>query len=201
MPPDASATVTLVLKAAADGDREAASKLLPLLYDELRKLAHARMAKLAPGQTIQPTALVHEAYLRVVGTADPGWKGRGHFFGAVAQAMRDILVEQARRKASLKRGGDRKRVEMDSDDIAIQPPSEDVLTVDEMLKQLETDDPRKGQIVNLRYFVGLTTEETAAALGVSTTTVERDWRYIRAWLRTRLAERSHDFGDGVEHEH
>ncbi len=201
MPPDASAAVTLVLKAAADGDREAASKLLPLLYDELRTLAHARMAKLAPGQTIQPTALVHEAYLRVVGTADPGWKGRGHFFGAVAQAMRDIIVEEARRKASLKRGGDRKRVEMDDDDMAIQPPSEDVLTVDEMLKQLETDDPRKGQVVNLRYFVGLTTEETAAALGVSTTTVERDWRYIRAWLRTRLAERGHDFGDGVEHEH
>ncbi len=198
MPPDASAAVTLVLKSAANGDREAASKLLPLLYDELRRLAYARMAKLAPGQTIQPTALVHEAYMRVVGKADPGWKGRGHFFGAVAQAMRDLIVEAARRKASLKRGGDRKRVDVDDADIAIQPPSEDVLTVDEMLKQLEADDPRKGQIVNLRYFVGLTTEETAAALDVSTTTIEREWRYIRVWLRSQLAERGKDLDDGVE---
>ncbi len=200
MSADAPNAVTRVLKAAAEGDLEAASKLLPLVYDELRRLARARMANLAPGQTLQPTALVHEAYLRVIGTADPGWKGRGHFFGSAAQAMRDIIVEEARRKASLKRGGDRKRVDVDDADTAIQPPSEDVLTVDETLKRLEADDPRKGQIVNLRYFVGLTTEETAAVLGVSTTTVERDWRYIRAWLRRRLADRGKDLHDGIENE-
>ncbi len=188
MSADAPNAVTLVLKATADGERGAASKLLPLVYDELRRLARARMAKLAPGQTLQPTALVHEAYLRAIGTADPGWEGRGHFFGAAAQAMRDIIVEEARRKAALKRGGDRKRVDAADVELAIQPPGEDILAVDEAMRRLEAKDPRKGQIVNLRYFVGLTVQETAAALGVSVTTIEREWRYIRAWLRARLAE-------------
>ncbi len=190
MPADAPGAVTRILKAAVDGDRDAASRLLPMVYEELRRLARARMANLAPGQTLQPTALVHEAYLRVIGTEDPGWDGRGHFFGAAAQAMRDIVVEAARRKATLKRGGDRKRVDLDDGDLAIRPPGDDVLAVAEAIKRLEADDPRKGQIVNLRYFVGLTAEETAAVLDVSVTTVEREWRYIRAWLRTQLSDRN-----------
>jgi len=190
MPADAPKTLTLALQAAA-GDRAAAAELLPLIYDDLRKLARARMAKLAPGQTLQPTALVHEAYARVIGSGDPGWDGRGHFFGAAAQAMRNILVDQARSKAALKRGGGRQRLDLQDGDLAIQPPREDILALDEALRQLETDDPRKGQIVNLRYFAGLTAEETAAALDVSVGTVEREWRYIKAWLHTQLAE-----GDG-----
>ena len=185
---EAANELTLVLHAATHGDREAAKKLLPLVYGELRKLARARMARLAPGQTLQPTALVHEAYLRVIGTADPGWEGRGHFFGAAARAMRDILVDQARRKASLKRGGDRARVDLEDFDLAIQPPGADVLALDEAIRQLEADDPRKGQIVNMRYFAGFTAEETAAALGVSVGTIEREWRYIRTWLHTQLKE-------------
>ncbi|MHC4081057.1 MAG: sigma-70 family RNA polymerase sigma factor [Planctomycetota bacterium] len=186
MPADAPKTLTLALKAAA-GDREAAAELLPLIYDDLRKLARARMAKLAPGQTLQPTALVHEAYVRVIGSGDPGWDGRGHFFAAAAQAMRNVLVDQARRKAALKHGGGRRRLELADSDLAIQPPREDILALDEALKRLETDDPRKGQVVNLRYFAGLTAEETAAALDVSVGTVEREWRYIKAWLHTQLA--------------
>ena len=192
--------VTLLLKATAGGDREAAAELLPLVYDELRKLARSRMVKLAPGQTLQPTALVHEAYVRVVGTEDPGWEGRGHFFGAAALAMRDVLVEQARRKAALKRGGDRERFDVRDFDLAIQPPSEDVLALDEALTRLEADDPRKGQIVNLRYFAGLTVKETAAALGVSVGTVEREWRYIKAWLYTQLSEARGDTAAGGRHE-
>jgi RNA polymerase sigma factor (TIGR02999 family) len=183
---DSSNPITIALKAAAEGDRAAASQLLPLLYDELRKLARARMARLAPGQTLQPTALVHEAYARVIGAADPGWDGRGHFFGAAAQAMRDILVDHARRKAALKRGGDRARLELQEFDLAIQPPGDDLVALDEALRRLEAEDPRKGQVVNLRYFAGLTAEETAGALGVSLGTVEREWRYVRAWLHTQL---------------
>ncbi len=179
--------VTLALKAAA-GDRQAAAELLPLIYDDLRQLARARMARLAPGQTLQPTALVHEAYARVIGGGDPGWDGRGHFFAAAAQAMRNILVDQARRKAALKHGGGRRRHELEDFDLAIQPPREDILALDEALQRLEADDPRKGRIVNLRYFAGLTAEETAAALDVSVGTVEREWRYIKAWLHTQLAE-------------
>ncbi|MHC4769154.1 MAG: sigma-70 family RNA polymerase sigma factor [Planctomycetota bacterium] len=190
MPADAPKTLTLALKAAA-GDRVAAAELLPLIYEDLRKLARARMAKLAPGQTLQPTALVHEAYARVIGSGDPGWDGRGHFFGAAAQAMRNILVDQARSKAALKRGGGRQRLDLQDGDLAIQPPREDILALDEALRRLEADDPRKGRIVNLRYFAGLTAEETAAALDVSVGTVEREWRYIKAWLHTQLAE-----GDG-----
>jgi RNA polymerase sigma factor (TIGR02999 family) len=187
MPADAPNEVTLATKAAG-GDREAAAALLPLIYDDLRNLARARMARLAPGQTLQPTALVHEAYARVVGSGDPGWDGRGHFFAAAAQAMRNILVDQARRKAALKRGGGRGRRDLEDGDLAIQPPRDDILALDEALTRLEADDPRKGRIVNLRYFAGLTAEETAAAMDVSVGTVEREWRYIKAWLRTQLAE-------------
>jgi RNA polymerase sigma factor (TIGR02999 family) len=178
--------VTRTLRAAVDGDPRAARDLLPLVYEELRTLARARLRKTPPGQTLQPTALVHEAYLRVIGSEDPGWDGRGHFFAAAARAMRDILVEQARRKMALKRGGDRHRVAIERAEPSIAPPSDDVLAVDEAVKRLEQDDPRKGEIVNLRYFARLTTAETAAALGVSVGTVEREWRYIRAWLQREL---------------
>ncbi|MHC5113885.1 MAG: ECF-type sigma factor [Planctomycetota bacterium] len=188
MPADDANAVTQALRAAAGGDRDAAQRLLPLLYDELRRLAAARMGRLAPGQTLQPTALVHEAYMRVVGEADPGWDGRGHFFAAAARAMRNIIVDQARRRAALKRGGGRVRMPLDDADLAIQPPREDVLALDEAMKRLEADDPRKGEIVNLRYFAGLTVEETAASLGVSVGTVEREWRYIRSWLHTQLCD-------------
>lgn len=180
--------VTRMLQAAASGDDEAASELLPLVYDELRRLARARMSKTPPGQTLQPTALVHEAYLRLLGDKDPGWEGRGHFFGAAARAMRDILVDQARRKGSLKRGGDRKREVLEDVTPQVQPPSEDILALDEALKRLEADDARKGQIVNLRYFAGLNLQETAAALNLSVGTIKREWRYIKHWLFTQLRE-------------
>ena len=198
MPADASKAVTLYLEVAAGGDREAATQLLPLVYGELRKLAKARMAKLNQGQTLQPTALVHEAYMRLIGKQDPGWEGRGHFFAAAARAMRDILVEQARRRASLKRGGDRKRSDAEDVDLAIQPPAEDVLALNEALERLEEEDPRKGKIVNLRYFAGLTAQDTAAALGVSLTTIEREWRYIKSWLYVQLSavRTSADVGEG-----
>jgi RNA polymerase sigma factor (TIGR02999 family) len=188
MPEPKTQSVTRVLRAAAEGDPQAARDLLPLVYDELRSLARARLRQLPPGQTLQPTALVHEAYLRVAGSEDPGWDGRGHFFGAAARAMRDILVEQARRKLAKKRGGDRRRVPAEQAEPAFEPPSSDILAVDEAVKRLEADDPRKGQIVNLRYFARLTTAETARALGVSIGTVEREWRYIRAWLQRELSD-------------
>jgi len=134
------------------------------VYDELRALARARMARESPGQTIQATVLVHEAYLRLVGDDDPGWNGRRHFFGAAALAMRRILVEQARRKGRLKHGGGRHRVELEDGACAIEPPAADVVAVDEAVQRLEAQDARKGAIVNLRYFGGLTAEETARAL-------------------------------------
>lgn len=135
---------------------------------------------------MQPTALVHEAYLRIVGRKGPGWDSRGHFFAATARAMRDVLVEYARRKATKKRGGDFKRLPNDQIEPAVDPPSDDVLAVDEAMKRLEKVDPRKGQIVNLRFFARLTTAETASALGVSVGTIEREWRNTRAWLQREL---------------
>lgn len=180
--------VTQMLRAAGAGDAQAAAELLPLVYSELHKLAEARMAKTPPGNTLQPTALVHEAYLRLVGSEDPGWTSRGHFFAAAAQAMRQILVDQARRKASRKHGGDRQRVDLGRAEPFIEPPAEDLLALDEALKRLEEADPRKGKIVMLRYFAGLTNEETAAALDISVPTVERDWRFIRTFLYTLLSD-------------
>jgi len=178
--------VTQVLRDATCGDVEAARDLLPLVYDDLRNLARARLKKVPPGQTLQTTALVHEAYLRIVGSEDPGWDNRGHFFASAAQAMRDILVERARRRMADKRGGDWHRIPMADAEAALDPPSDQILAVDEALKRLELDDPRKGQIANLRFFARMTTAETAAALDISVSTVGREWRYIRTWLECQL---------------
>ena len=181
-----SRTVTRLLRSAEKPELRGADELLPLVYDELRALARARVAREAPGQTIQATVLVHEAYLRLVGDADPGWNGRAHFFGAAALAMRRILVEQARRKQRIKHGGGRDRVELDDGCAVVAAPGDDLLAVDEAVRRLEEKDPRKGRIVNLRYFAGLTAEETARALDVSVGTVEREWRFIKAWLQVEL---------------
>jgi RNA polymerase sigma factor (TIGR02999 family) len=176
------------LLADLGSDPARGNELLPLVYEELRALARARMARERPGQTLQATALVHEAWVRVVGDGQAAWNGRGHFFGAAAQAMRRILVEQARARARLKRGGGREREEAELDRLALAEPGspEDVLAVEEALARLEAEDPRKGRIVELRYFAGLTVEETAAALELSVGTIEREWRFIRAWLQVQL---------------
>src|SRR5215813_6495691 len=158
--------VSAVLRAAQAGDRQAAADLLPLVYAELHQLARARLARQPSGQTLQPTALVHEVYLRIAGDGNVTWEGRQHFFFAAARAMRDILVEQARRKAGPKQGGGRRRKELDEACAVLEPPSDDVLAVHEALEELERRDPLKAQIVLLRYFSGLTMDETAAVLGV-----------------------------------
>lgn len=159
--------------------------LLPLVYDALRAVARRRMAHLAPGQTLQPTALVHEAYLRLTDRRSEPWDHRGHFFAAAGRAMHDIVVEQVRRKSALKRGGDRQRAEFDGL-LAITAPDDDILDVHEAVEELDRTDPRKAAVINLRYFVGLTVPETAEALDVSIGTIEREWRYIKAWLHQRL---------------
>lgn len=183
-----STTLTRTLAAAGNGDRKAAAELLPQVYEALRELARARLARLPPGATLQPTALVHEAYIKLVGKADPGWEGQAHFFGAAAQAMRNILVDQARRKGSLKRGGSAQRV--DDFELAIESPPDDILALDEALTELEKQDERKARVVMLHYFGGLTLEETAATLGISVPTVQREWRFTRSLLFTRLGGES-----------
>jgi RNA polymerase sigma factor (TIGR02999 family) len=185
--PSGDSQASAVLQAAQAGDRQAAADLLPLVYAELRELARARLARQAPGQTLQPTALVHEAYVRIAGDRHVTWQGRQHFFFAAARSMRDILVEQARRKAGPKRGGGRRREELDEACAVLEPPSDDVLAVHEALAELEARDPLKAQIVLLRYFTGLTMDETAAVLGLAERTLDRHWRYLRAWLMKRLS--------------
>ena len=182
--------VTRVLHAAGAGDEEAAAELLPLVYGELRRLARARMAKTPPGNTLQPTALVHEAYMRLMGKDDPNRnKSRRHFFAAAAQAMRDILVEQARRKQRLKRGGDRKRVhmqDMDALEAQIESPIDDILALDEALDLLATEDPVSAELVKLRYFAGLTVPQAAEVLGVSPRKADFIWAFARSWLRREI---------------
>jgi RNA polymerase sigma factor (TIGR02999 family) len=180
--PDAMA----VLEAAQAGDAEAAAQLLPLVYGELRKLAGAWMGKLPPGQTLQPTALVHEAYLRLLGKRDLHLDGRRHFFFAAARAMRDILVEQARKKAGPKRGGDRRRVTLNDGVATLEPTANNVLAVSEALDALEKEDAPKAQLVQLRYFAGMSMEEAARVLGISERTAHRHWRFVKAWLKSRL---------------
>jgi RNA polymerase sigma factor (TIGR02999 family) len=178
--------VTRILSAIERGDEQAAGQLLPLVYDELRKLAAQKMAQEKPGQTVQPTALVHEAYLRLVGAGGPGWSSRGHFFAAAAEAMRRILVERARHKRSVKSGGDRRRENFEQVEPAVAGPDLDLLALDEALDALECHDPRAAAIVKLRFFAGLTVGEAAQSLGVSTATAENDWAFARCWLRREL---------------
>jgi RNA polymerase sigma factor (TIGR02999 family) len=179
--------VTHILGSLEAGDPHAASQLLPLVYDELRRLAAHRLAHEAPGQTLQPTALVHEAYLRLVGDkADVSWGGRGHFFAAAAQAMRRILVESARSKKRLKRGGGRERLPLEEAELLTPEPREDVLALDEALTELGATDRAAADLVQLRYFGGLSIPDAARVLGVSPRTAERFWTFARAWLRERV---------------
>jgi RNA polymerase sigma factor (TIGR02999 family) len=186
MPSESAEHVTELLRATQAGDAAAAERLLAVVYEQLQQLARARMAHLPPGQTLQPTALVHEAYLRLTDKSDVSWESRQHFFFAAARAMRDILVEQARRKAGPARGGGRPRRELDEACAVVEPPADNVLAVHEALEELEKQDPVKAQIVLLRYFSGLTTAETAEVLGLAERTLDRQWRYLRAWLLKRL---------------
>jgi RNA polymerase sigma factor (TIGR02999 family) len=185
--------VTQILTAIEAGDPKAAAELLPLVYDELRQLAAARLADETPGQTLQPTALVHEAYLRLVGDGQPrDWNGRGHFFGAAAEAMRRILVDSARRKRTRKHGGHRRRVELP--DVPAEPEAADdhLLALDAALTRLATEDPVAARVVELRHFAGLSIEDAAATLGLSRATAYRHWTYARAWLRDAVS------GDGPD---
>ncbi len=174
--------VTRILKAIEEGDANATDRLLPLVYEELRLLAAQRLAQERPGQTLQPTALVHEAYLRLVMGAAPDWSSRGHFFAAAAEAMRRILVERARRKQRIKRGGAHQRVDIEEDALAEEQPPEILLALDEALDRFAREDPAKAELVKLRYFAGLTIPEAAKALNISKATADRYWSYARAWL-------------------
>jgi RNA polymerase sigma factor (sigma-70 family) len=200
--------VTRILSQIEAGDPQAADKLLPLVYDELRKLAAVKLAQEEPGQTLQATALVHEAYLRLVGSevarnqepvategsgvsghrplATGHWNSRGHFFGAAAEAMRRILVERARRQSRLKHGGDRQRHDIESVEIAAPESSDELLALDECLARLEKDDPAAAQLVKLRYFAGLTIPQAAQALGISARKADFLWSFARAWLRREI---------------
>lgn len=171
-----------------DMEKLPAAEMLPILYSELRRLASVLTTRLSPGQTLQPTALVHEAYIRLVRGEDPGWEGRRHFFAAAARAMREILIEQARRKGSVKHGGKVGRVDLVEGLAWIEPPSGDVLALDEAIERLGAEDAHLAEIVRLRYYTGLSIEETASVIGVSVSTLKRDWRFARAWLARWLGE-------------
>ena len=182
--------VTQILSAIEQGDLGAAEKLLPLVYNELRTLASLRLAREAPGQSLQTSDLVHEAYLRIVRQdAQAQWESRAHFFGAAAEAMRRILVEEARRKKRLKHGGDRLRVDLDAVDFLAEGPSEDLEALDEALTKLAAEDPNKAELVKLRFFAGLTMTEIARVLKISLATAERHWTYARTWLYAELKDR------------
>jgi RNA polymerase sigma factor (TIGR02999 family) len=174
--------VTQILAAIQRGHAKAADELLPLVYDELRRLAASKMANEAPGQTLQPTALVHEAWLRLVGHEDPKWENRAHFFGAAAEAMRRILIDNARRKHARRHGGGLQRVDVSEVDIAALAADDQLLAIHEALDNLAVQDPVKAELVKLRYFIGLTIPEAAEVLGVSEPTAKRYWAYARAWL-------------------
>ena len=185
--------VTRILSAIEHGDPHAAEQLLPLVYDELRKLAAHKLAHEKPGQTLEATALVHEAYLRLVGTPNSGrqspeWSGRGHFFAAAAEAMRRILVENARRRGRQKRGGNKRKLNVRVNEPVVEGPGTDILAVDEALSLLAREHPDKAELVKLRYFAGMTLAQAAAALGISIATADRRWRYARAWLARQLRQ-------------
>ena len=174
--------VTRILNAIGDGDAKAADELLPLVYEELRRLAAYRMANEAPGQTLQPTALVHEAWLRLTGNKNVKWDSRAHFFGAAAEAMRRILIDNARRKKALRHGGGQQRLDIHDVDIAATANDEELLAINEALEKFAAHDKQKAELVKLRYFTGLKIEEAAQMLGVSEPTAKRWWAYARAWL-------------------
>lgn len=189
--------VTLLLAEAAEGDSRAAADLLPLVYSELRRLARSFMAREKAGQTLQPTALVHEAFLRLVGQQDMQWQSRGHFFVAAATAMRRILIERARGRKRVKRGGDRQRVDLIDVPLSEEPDADNLLALDEALDRLARSDERKSRVVMLRYFAGLSVEETAAAVGVSPATVKNDWSFARAWLHREIGGASREPENGT----
>jgi RNA polymerase sigma factor (TIGR02999 family) len=184
--------VTRILNAIDQGDATAAEQLLPLVYEELRKLAAQRLAQEQPGQTLQPTALVHEAYLRLVGNQPSvarqavEWNSRGHFFAAAAEAMRRILVEQARKRARLKRGGDRRRLALDALQLSVPEADDELLALDEALTEFACKHPDKAALVQLRYFAGLTVDQAARSLGIAPSTADRHWTFARAWLYRRI---------------
>jgi RNA polymerase sigma factor (TIGR02999 family) len=183
--------VSRILQAIGQGDAKAADQLLPLVYDELRKLAAQRLTHEKPGQTLEATGLVHEAYLRLIGGetpdgADQHWDNRGHFFAAAAEAMRRILVESARRKKRVKHGGGRQRVDLADRDVPVEPPPDDLLAMDEALTRLAKEDPEAAQIVQLHFFAGLSIEQVADTLGISRASAYRQWSYARAWLRCAM---------------
>jgi RNA polymerase sigma factor (TIGR02999 family) len=181
--------VTRILSAIEQGDAHAAGQLLPLVYDELRQLAAAKLAQEKPGQTLQATALVHEAYLRLVDvTHAQRWNSRGHFFAAAAEAMRRILVEQARHKRSAKAGGQLRRVELPEEQLAAPSRDVDLLALDEALNKLASHDRRKAELVKLRFFAGMTLRQAAAVLGIAESTADADWAYAKSWLRVELAD-------------
>ena len=191
------ADVTQILSAIEAGDPKAAAELLPLVYDELRKLAAARMAAEKPGQTLQATALVHEAYVRLVRGEQPrNWNGRGHFFAAAAEAMRRILVEAARRKERVRHGGGQRRVDLDDGCLVTSAPRDDLLAIDEALTRLTELDPVRAELVKLRFFAGLTMPEAAVALGISLATAERYWSFARTWLYAELSDGQPPAPDG-----
>jgi RNA polymerase sigma factor (TIGR02999 family) len=180
--------VTRILNAIEHGDPRAADELLPLVYDQLRELAARKMAHEAPGQTLQPTALVHEAWLRLVGNQSVQWEGRAHFFAAAAEAMRRILINNARRKRALRHGGGQQRVDIDALEVATTAKDQEMLAVDEALEKLAAHDRAKAELVKLLYFVGLTIPEAASILGISEPTAKRHWAYARAWLLSAIEE-------------
>jgi len=177
-----------ILERAQAGDPKAAEELLPLVYDQLRKLAAHKMANQPPGQTLQPTALVHEAWLRLVGGGQRHWNSRGHFFAAAAEAMRRILIEAIRRKQSLQRGGDWQRIELDESTLVLERPASEMLDIDAALEKLGREDALAADLVKLRYFVGFTLPEAAEALNISARTADRLWAYARSWLRQELKQ-------------
>ena len=180
--------VTRILNAIEQGDTRAVDKLLPAVYDELRRLAARKLSREKPGQTLQATALVHEAYIRLVGEEAQSWKSRTHFFAAAAEAMRRILVDNARRKQRHKRGGDQQRIGLEDADLAIEAPSEDLVALDEALAKLANTDKVKADLVKLRYFAGLTGEQAAKILDISHSTADEYWAYAKAWLRFEIAK-------------
>ncbi|OHB77838.1 MAG: RNA polymerase subunit sigma [Planctomycetes bacterium RBG_16_55_9] len=182
--------VTRILTAIEQGDASAAEELLPLVYEELRRLAAQKMSQEAPGQTLQATALVHEAYIRLIGSDSDirSWSSRAHFFAAAAEAMRRILIDNARRKQCLKHGPDRRRVDLNDVDVAVESPSIDLIALDEALAKLAEEDPAAADLVKMRFFAGLALDQVAAVLGVSRRTADRNWAYARAWLYQQITQ-------------